>query len=139
MVEHDDVLVENIKHVGGIVLLLSFILHVDILKISHCIEGSVTKQSTVLSVFSFDGKFMEKIIDCLIRKILLIHFVLGFSSVRELSHSLPMFDADTGNRVHSNEGFGIFSTMIIGTFHQCGLRVIVPQFHICAYRSGEIS
>ena len=60
MVEHHYILIEDIEHVGSIVLLLCLVLDVDLLEVAHCVERGVTVETAVVRFLTSDGEIAQE-------------------------------------------------------------------------------
>ena len=63
VVEDDIVLIKNVEEVGGIVLCLCLVLHIDVLEIAHSVEGGVAKDAAITLVVALNVEVVQEIID----------------------------------------------------------------------------
>ena len=127
MIEDDDILIHNIIYIRCIVLLHRRILHGNVLKVAHGIEGSETIQTAALTALPLYMESLDKVIEgfrdgefaffsfALTEggQLFFLHSSVGIGGCH---HSMSNGDACYG--VHTDEGTRVLCTMIVGTLHQ---------------------
>ena len=139
VVKDDDVPIEDIIHVWGIVLLLGLILHGDILEVAHGIERSIAIQSAVRRMFPFHLETIQEVVNDMMRTIVFIQLTTDHATIGEGADALAMTHGHRGHRVHPDERTTVVGIVVIGTLHQSALRIEVAQPHIHTHRRIEVA
>ena len=139
MVEDDIVLIKNVEEVGRIVLSLRLVLHVDVLEITHGIEGGVAKDAAISLVRALDVEVAEEIVDELGGIVGVGNGSALFLSVGEAHHTHTMLHRHAADGVQTDEGTAVLAVVIVGTFHQGALRIGIAHTEIDAHRGVEIA
>ena len=139
MVKYDDIPIEDIIHIGGIVLLLGLILHGDILEVSHRIERSIAIQSAVRRMLPFHLEAIQEVVNDMMRTIVFIQLTTDHATIGEGADTLTMTHGHGGHRVHPDERTTVVGIVVIGTLHQSALRIEVAQPHIHTHRRIEVA
>ena len=119
--------------------MLRFILYAYIFKIAYRIERGVAIESAVFLMLALNMKGIQEFVYHLGRTVSFGDGMFGDSPVGILCTAYAMTDADTCNRMQCNEGLGILAAMIVGTLHQCALRVGIAHLHIYTHWSAEVA
>ena len=103
MVEYDNVLIQDVKHIGRIVLFLCLVLHGDILEIAHCIERGVAVESAAVCMFARYTDVVDECMDRFVGTIVLIDLMSFGAAVGKTDGGLAMADGDRGDRIDADE------------------------------------
>ena len=118
---------------------MRLVLDSDVLEVTNRVESRIAKQSAVLNIVSLDAEMAEEIVDLSSRIVVLADFVVKLFAVRKATDACSVLDADTCNWVKRNERLRILAAMIVGTLHECALRISVANLQIGTYRRDKIT
>ena len=130
MVEHDDVLVQDVEDVGGIVPGLGLVLDRDVLEIAHRVEGHVSVEAAHAAIFALDIEAVNELIDSHIRGVIGGQGLAEPGSVGISEGRDAVFDGDTADGRDADEGTGVLASVVVAGLHQGRLGIEVAQFHI---------
>ena len=139
MVKDDDIPIEDITHVRGIVLLHGLILHGNILEVAHGIERRIAIESAERSILAFHLEVIEEVVDDMMRTIVVIELTAHHTTIWEGADALTMTDGHGGDGVDTDERTTVVGIVVIGALHQGTLRIEVAQPHIYTYRRIEVT
>ena len=139
VVEHNQVLVENVENLRRIVLRVAAVFHRNLFEIADGIERGVAVHSSVAGIFSFHLKLSQEILESI------FHLELGSERTfftafvrKDRSHDSVVY-GETGNGVQSDKRAVVFHSVIIGTFQQNALRKQVAHFQVRAHRRMQVA
>ena len=138
MVEHDDVPIQDVEDVGGIVAGLRLVLDGDVFEVAHGIEAHVAVQATQVAVFPLDVEAVEECVDGLIGGEVFRKGPADTVPVRITGYRDAMFDGYAADGVDSDEGSGVLSAVVITGFHQGGLGIEVTEAHVHRNRRVQV-
>ena len=139
MVKGDDVLVEDVEHVGRIVLFLRDILDGDVLEVAYGIEGGVSVDPAILFPFPLHGETGQKIVKGMLRAVVVADGMRVVRAVRVSCRGSAMPQGDAGYRIQGDEGAAVVVAVVIGAFHQRALRIEVTHFQVGTDRRVKVA
>ena len=138
MVEYYHRLIEYIQQVGSIVLLLSLVLHGDVLEIANGIERGVAEESDVGSIVTRHVDVVNQRVDGFCRAIVGMELLADCLAVWEGHRGMAVGNSHTGCGVDADERTRVALVVIVAALHQCTLGIEVAQSHIYSYRRIEV-
>ena len=136
MVYHQNGLIENVENVGDFVAFPDLVLNRDILEIAHGVERSETIEPTMLTALTRDTEAGKEVLQGMDDRLLGLPFAgciygrLAASAVWVSAHYLSVCHGHTGNGMDGDKGATVLRGVIVGTLHERGLRIDVPQAHV---------
>ena len=139
VVEHNQVLVENVENLRRIVLRVAAVFHRNLFEVADGIERGIAVHSSVAGIFSFHLKLSQEILESI------FHLELGgertfFTAFvwKDHGHDSVVY-GETGNGVQSDKRAVVFHSVVIGTFQQNTLRKQVAHLQVRAHRRMQVA
>ena len=117
MVENDDVAIEDIIHVGSVVLLHRHILHGNVLEVTHGIECGISVESAEAGRVACDVEVRQELVDGMVRAVLLVHLMFRYRTVGICADALPVCDSNRCYGVDAYERARVVGVVIVATLH----------------------
>ena len=117
MVENDDVAIEDIIHVGSVVLLHRHIFHGNVLEVTHGIECGISVESAEACRFACYIKVRQELVDGVVRAVLLVHLMLRYRAVGICADALPVCDSNRCYGVDAYERARVVGVVIVAALH----------------------
>ena len=139
IVENDDVLIQDVKDIGRIVLRLGAVFHFDRFEIAHGIERCVSVKPAISGILSRYVETRKEPVHHLLYAACIgyLDFLARMVGIEQGSY--PVAHADAGYRVQPDERAVVLRPVIVGTFHQGALRKQVAHLQVSAYRGMEVA
>ena len=139
MVEGDDILVQDVEHVGGVVLCLCGILDVDVLEVAHGVERRVAVEAAVGFLLALHVETGEEVAEGMLRAVTVVDGLLRLGPVGEAHGDVAVPDGDAGHGRQGDEGVAVVVAVVVGTLHQRALRVEVAHLQVGAHGGVEVA
>ena len=139
VVEYNQVLVEDVQHVGGVVGGFAAVLYRDVLEVADSVERGVSVQATVVAVLSLYPEAAQKIVDGIFHPVGVGHGPFFAPAVGQAEYGCAVVDADACQRAEGDEGAVVFASVIVGTLHEGALRKDVAHLQVSAYRRVQVA
>ena len=118
MVENQDIFIQDIEHVGSVVLRMVCLHDRDLLEVAHRIEGGVAKQTTDLALRTLHLELTEECvhgIGYVVRLRKRLHLSM---SIRKLAGTFAVVDANAGDRAEGDVGKAVLVAVEVGALQQ---------------------
>ena len=139
MVEGNDILVQDVEHVGGVVLCLCGILDVDVLEVAHGVERRVAVEAAVGFLLALHVETGEEVAEGVLRAVMVVDAMLRLGPVGEAHGGAAVPDGDAGHGRQGDEGAAVVVAVVVGTLHQRALRVEVAHLQVGAHGGVEVA
>ena len=139
VVEHNQVLVEDVENLRRIVLRVAAVFHRNMFEIADGIERGVAVHSSVAGIFSFHLKLSQEILESIFHLELGSERTFFTAFVRKDRGHDSVVHGETGNGVQSDKRAVVFHSVVIGTFQQNTLRKQVAHLQVRAHGRMQVA
>ena len=139
IIEHDQILVEDVEDFGRIVLRVAAVFHRNLFKVADSIECRVSVDTAVTGVFAFHAEAPEEFPEGIFHPEFCTQGFLFAAFVGKHGGYGSVIDREACNGVQTDERTVVFHSVVVGTFQQDALRKQVAHLQVRADGSVQVA
>ena len=139
VVEYDEVAVEDVECVGGIIPFLPAVLHGNAFEVADGVERRIAVEAAVAASFACDVEAGQKMVQGCRHPSFGFQTVLLPRTVGQAGHYCSMTDADGSDGTQADERAAVFTPVVVRAFHEGALWEKVTQFQVRAHWSVDVA
>ena len=138
VVKDDDIFVEDVVHVGGVVVGLAVDCNIDVLKVAHGVERGVAIEAAILAALALDVEGGDEVGHGLLHGVGIGHGAGLNLAARHGEDGLPVAHGHAGQRVDAEKRAAVVVAVIVAALHEGALGIEVAQAHVHSHRRVEV-
>ena len=139
VVEYDEVAVEDVECVGGIIPFLPAVLHGNAFEVADGVERRIAVEAAVAASFACDVEAGQKMVQGCRHPSFGFQTVLLPRTVGQAGHYCSMTDAVGSDGTQADERAAVFTPVVVRAFHEGALWEKVTQFQVRAHWSVDVA